>query len=681
MTTSRFLIGLAAALVALGPLALGAGAARRRLVPSWTGAEAFLVDLVLFLTALTLIGEALGTVGQFRLAPLMISSLAVGAVAWWRLRPADVVPVAPPAAPGAPVPRESGVLAGVGIAIVAGSWLARTVGALARGMNQVDTLWYHLPLAANFVQSGRTTGITILDGDSVTAYFPATSSLLHAMGFLFFDTDLVSTVVNLGWFTVALMAAWSLGRAFGAPATTAAAAALVLGTPGLGTQAGGALTDVVGLALLLTALAIWFHADDRRGDLGAMVPMGLALGLSVGTKFTFLAPVAAIALGAAISGARGARVRRATVVVPAALLSGGYWYFRNLILGGTPIPSLGVAVGPIRLPSIPGTLPASTVASLVVDTTAIRRFVLPGFREAVGPAWVLVLAVSAAGILVALRGPDVRLRLAGAVTIVSWLAFVFTPQYLFGGMFFGTNLRYGFPALMLGTVLLPMGADRHRRVVSVVVLVTTMATQFNPVAWSIGFDGGGMAQAVPRIDAVIAAIAVVILVIAIPVAVRFLPAWSRRTPVVVGTVLAVVAIGLIGVHDRYLYRRYQGGSTTFPEAARWIRGVSNADIGVVGQYLVMKYPFYGPDRTNRVRYIAIERPDHSVRAPADCTEWTALLVRGGYDYVAINTPATAYSPVQWTERIPGVERVLRTDAGEFTLTIFRLPEDLEATPC
>lgn len=258
MTTSRFLIGLAAALVALGPLALGAGAARRRLVPSWTGAEAFLVDLVLFLTALTLIGEALGTVGQFRLAPLMISSLAVGAVAWWRLRPADVVPVAPPAAPGAPVPRESGVLAGVGIAIVAGSWLARTVGALARGMNQVDTLWYHLPLAANFVQSGRTTGITILDGDSVTAYFPATSSLLHAMGFLFFDTDLVSTVVNLGWFTVALMAAWSLGRAFGAPATTAAAAALVLGTPGLGTQAGGALTDVVGLALLLTALAIWF---------------------------------------------------------------------------------------------------------------------------------------------------------------------------------------------------------------------------------------------------------------------------------------------------------------------------------------------------------------------------------------------------------------------------------------
>lgn len=134
-------------------------------------------------------------------------------------------------------------MAGVGIAIVADSWFARTAGALARGMTQVDTQWHHLRIAATFVQSGRTPGISILDGDSVTAYFPATSSLLHAVGILFFHTDIVSTVVNLGWFTVALLAAWSLGKRFGTAATTAAAAVLVLGTPVLvETQPGGALT-------------------------------------------------------------------------------------------------------------------------------------------------------------------------------------------------------------------------------------------------------------------------------------------------------------------------------------------------------------------------------------------------------------------------------------------------------
>ena len=51
-------------------------------------------------------------------------------------------------------------------------------------MTTADSLWYHLPVAARFVQSGRTTSLHYVDTDSIIAFFPWTSSLLHGVGIL-----------------------------------------------------------------------------------------------------------------------------------------------------------------------------------------------------------------------------------------------------------------------------------------------------------------------------------------------------------------------------------------------------------------------------------------------------------------------------------------------------------------
>src|SRR5207237_2336118 len=84
-----------------------------------------------------------------------------------------------------------------------------------------------------------------------------TSSLLHVIGILVCSSDLVSTVINLGWFALALMAAWCIGRPFGVAAATTLGVLLVLGSPAIvGTQPGGAYDDVAGLALLLVAMAV-----------------------------------------------------------------------------------------------------------------------------------------------------------------------------------------------------------------------------------------------------------------------------------------------------------------------------------------------------------------------------------------------------------------------------------------
>ena len=244
-------------------------------------------------------------------------------------------------------------------------------------------------------------------------------------------------------------------------------------------------------------------------------------------------------------------------------------------------------------------------------------------------------------------------------------------------MFFGTNLRYGFPALMLGAVLLPGGVVKHKRLCAVAVLITTITTQLDPVAWSIGFHGSGFFKQVPRIDALAGMAAVIILAITVAVSIGYRFTWSRQIPVVVITVLALTGVGLSGVHHRYLQGRCKGESN----AAQWIRNTSHADIGLFGQYLMVKYPFYSQDRTNRVQYIAIERFDHSIREPATCSEWVALLARADFEYVVLNAPATGQGPVQWTEQIPGAEQVLQEDFYGSTLTILRLPTAIETTPC
>jgi hypothetical protein len=94
-------------------------------------------------------------------------------------------------------------------------WSVPTIDALRFGMIGIDTLWYHLPVAARFVQQGSIAHLHYLDSDPVTVFYPASSELLHAVGMVVMGSDVLSTVMNLGWLALALLAAWCLGRCFG----------------------------------------------------------------------------------------------------------------------------------------------------------------------------------------------------------------------------------------------------------------------------------------------------------------------------------------------------------------------------------------------------------------------------------------------------------------------------------
>ena len=279
-------------------------------------------------------------------------------------------------------------------------------------------------------------------------FFPATSELLHALGIQWLGNDFLSPLVNLGWMALVLLAAWCIGRPFGVAPVALVAATVLLGTPGLvATQPGGGYTDVVGMALLLMSVAILVNAERVEGELtmGGIGIAALAAGLAFGTKFTMVGPVIVLTAGVIVVGAKGRRIRTACLWVGLEALTGSYWYLRNWVRIGNPLPSLA-HLGPLSLPSPPITSPNTTFGHYLFNAQLWRQYFIPGFRSSLGPAWPAIVLAAAAGLVfVVFSGRTKVWRMAAVVGVGSVVAFVYTPQFLGlpgAPFYFVYNLRY-----------------------------------------------------------------------------------------------------------------------------------------------------------------------------------------------------------------------------------------------
>ncbi|HEX3980454.1 MAG TPA: hypothetical protein VHW93_04490, partial [Acidimicrobiales bacterium] len=481
MTLGRYVEGLVLIAVALVPMGAAALVWRKHLLPGWDGPVARLAEIVLAVASVIVLSEMLGSIHLFRLAAMAPVLAVVGAIGWYTGKrrpdrasategragpPADATAEGPPpegdSGPGR-TSRGASLVAVIAVSVVAADWFTRTVDALHHGMTSTDTLWYHMPFAARFVQQGSITPLHFVDSEAVTVFFPASSELVHALGIMFMGNDLLSPLINLGWAALALLAGWCIGRPYGVAPVTICGVAALLVTPGLvATQPGGAYDDIVGLALLLSCAALLVTAVQGAGSnrLAGQAFAALAAGLAMGTKFTFVAPVGALTVGIWVLARRGRRWSETGIWLLLVVVTGGFWYLRNLIIVGSPLPSLHVKLGPISLPSPYVATPTSTVSHFLANGSAWRHYLLPGLRLSFGPVWWAVLGLSALGLILgAATGPGRMPRMLAWVGIVSGAAFLVTPQYLVvlgAPVFFVDNVRYGDPAAVLGLVLLPL---------------------------------------------------------------------------------------------------------------------------------------------------------------------------------------------------------------------------------
>ena len=261
-----FLIGFAE--LALLALAYGYAAwrLRRAVLASWSGAPALLADLVIAITSVIVVSEVLGTFGAFGEVELIVATALFAAAAmlvapWLEARVG--------AGPSPPAPQAGGlatIVAMVGCAAVVAGWMVPTLASLAGGMDRADTLWYHMPLAAKFVQTGSLGDIFYFDPIFFASFYPANSEVLHAVPILAFGRDIVSPVLNLGLLGIGFLSAWCIGRPFGV-----APQALIGGSIALGAQmlvefqAGEALNDIAGVVFFMAAAALLVNGFAAGG--------------------------------------------------------------------------------------------------------------------------------------------------------------------------------------------------------------------------------------------------------------------------------------------------------------------------------------------------------------------------------------------------------------------------------
>jgi hypothetical protein len=706
-SAGSYLLGALQLALVLAPLAFSACRLRRKLLPDWTGAPARLVESIAFVALLVWLSEILGSVGLFYAGALVAASLLVGLATWFLPAGGADLGDHPEQLPqrrdggtrsatGPAGPESLGsllVMAGV-IAITVFSWAVTTKHALDRGIFNFDSLWYHMPFAVEMVQSHSVVGMHHVETVFTNWFYPQNSELLHGVGILLTGRDTLSLFVNFGWLAIAFLAAYCVGRPYGRGALTTVAAAILLACHTLVVRdPGAAKNDLAAAALLLASIAILVEAHARRGVVEVGPPMdakaqphrsgmapwavaaaGLAAGLAAGTRVTGLAMAAALTLAVVALAPRGRRTAAFGWWFVAALAGGAFWYLRNLVVAGNPIPEIE-KLGPISLPH-PQRLqegrPDFGIAHYATDTGVWRHYFAPGLHEAFGALWPLVVfGAAAAALLALLRGRDRMVRWVGGAALFGLLAYLFTPLSAAGAegepVGFGINIRYVIPALLAGIVLVPLDRwlDRPRlqwALLAALLLVFVVS------------DRPDHALHDPA-----RAFALAFAVAAVAVPALLLYARSRgmaASAALAGALLlALVAIGY-PLQRHYLQGRFANAGPKEEQipgmdlnaAYRWARGVDHARIGLVGTTAGFAgYGFYGTDLTNHVAYLGEEGPHGAFNAIPACAAFRAAVDAADLDYL-VTAPFLNFlhpgSPIpspegRWLRGEPAVRPILR----------------------
>jgi hypothetical protein len=375
------------------------------------------------------------------------------------------------------------------------------------------------------------------------------------------------------------------------------------------------------------------------------------------------------------------------------VLAGGYWYARNLVALGNPLPwfSFGLLPTPHPPPLQQGNY--YSVADYATYPQILRHWLIPALDLNLGPWWPALVAAAVVGpLLCLLSGRDRVILAAALIALASLVAYTWTPVTACGPwghpyclMY---SIRYAAPALTVALVVTPLALlfrSRLGRLAAAAGLTTLfVATVAQHRLWTVDYDLGG-------------AYAVVALVLVVGVFVVLRP-WSLiplRRPLVRTTaatlalslVLAGVAVGYSGTRD-YLRHRYteKYGPVAVSKLWRWARGLHHVQIALVGTFgWYFGYPLWGVDDSNRVAYMGQRGPHGSFRPITSCRGWRTALNRGHYQYVVTTARAITFttqlvqSPeVDWTWTDPAAKLVL---SPSWAIQVFRLTGPLHPDRC
>jgi len=627
---------------------------------------------------------------------------------------------------GATLARLAGhvplAIALLGAGAVLAEWSGITLQALHQGAQGLDSLTYHLPWAASFAHTGQITSIRYTDVDWLTGFYPASSELIQALGIVLMGNDVLAPVLNLGWLALALLAAWCIGARRGAGPATLLAGAVAMATPMMFySTPGSADSDAMGVFVVLAATALWMNvpvragaaarvgtapgavagagpgetADPgpggtgrpRRADALAVIPAAAAVGLALAIKLNLVIPALALTAAAIAGTAAGERRRLAGTWVLTAAITGGYWYLRNLIAVGNPLPYFRFGVLPVPRP---GPLQAPnnrSIADYAGNFSGVWHFLHHSLQADLGPWWLELTVVSVVGALLCVAaGPGRRVRLLGLVAVASMVGYVLTPGSASGPfghpLGFEWNLRYSTPALVLAlaaAALCGSLAVRRARWLGVATMAVLLVTTLSESRlWGPGYSLGGQ----------LATAAVVLLVGLAALSLPWPEGAVRARGVRLAALTVAVSLGAAGVafayrgERTYLHGRYRsyGRLTWVTMLWRWANTVHHTRIAMAGTYgWYFAYPVYGPDDSNTVVYLGRHGPHGSFTPYRTCEAFRAAVNHGHFTYLVTTVTRGIWvhnmipAPEGgWVSGDPNATRILPHHGGAYPIEVWRL---------
>ena len=410
-------------------------------------------------------------------------------------------------------------------------------------------------------------------------------------------------------------------------------------------------------------------------------------------RLNLLAPVGAVTLAAIALTSNGRRRSATGWWIGGLVLGGGYWYARNLIALGNPLPwfSFGVLPTPHPPPLQHGN--NYSLADYATYPRILRYWLIPALNLNLGPWWPALVAAAVVGPLLCLFSNRDRVILAAAlIALASLVAYPLTPLTACGPWghpyCLKSNIRYGAPALTMALAITPLAllfrSKLGRSAATAGVATLFVATVTLRRLWTPDFNLGGAHAAV-----------VLVLVLAVIVVLRPWSLIPLQRPLVRATaatlalslVLAGVAVGYSGTRD-YLRHRYtdKDGPSAVYEVWRWARGLHHAQIALVGTLgWFFSYPLWGLDDSNRVGYVGRRGPHGSFRPITSCRAWRTALNRGHYQYV-VTTASRIFFTTQlvhqpeddWTRTDPAARLILSPNRA---IQVFRLTGPLHPDRC
>ena len=687
-----YIAGCLATIGIVSALALGGYWLRRWIVPEFSGALARLADATIAVALLIAALQLLGTLSVLTLGWTIVGCIGVGlgaALLGWWMSPAERREVS------APQVQTMALLIALGVASwVVAEWTFPSMQSLDFGMFGGDTTWYHMPFSGRIAQEGSIVHLHFTDPLRLAAWFyPGSSELIHAGGIVLFETDWLSPLINMIWLSIALLAAWCVGRPYKVgPATLVAAALVFSAGVMIETQPGEGRNDIMGLAFLLAFAAFLINGHQRRApdagavqdaperdvpllDKGPLIMAGIAAGIAISVKLPLLAPVGAIAVGMVVVSGAGRRLMTAAAIGIPAFLVGGYWYVRAAIhTGGNPIPQIGW--GPLKLPR-PDQMPLDprprfAVADYLTEPTIYRKWFFPQLDNALGPLWPLILIMAvAAAVYIAVRSRNKILRVLAAAALLTAAVYIVTPLTAAGqegtptGFF--TNTRYLMPGLLLALTLLPLArplrAPDSRAWQTLLFLTGVYAISvLTTPRWFPGY--------------IVATVFLTLALVWAPAALamsRSRGGTGRGAIALVAAGIVLLAVVLGRAQEVQYYKQHytrvlpflgEGGPR---EAYSLAHGLQGKRIGIAGSGEIFfgQYGFYGRDLDNYVQYIGVPGPDGTYRLATTCREFRRRINAGDYNYLIVSqyTQDSADSPYwypiyAWVKTDPALEEVI-----------------------